>query len=196
MGRLSMKLAILVSGRGSHLRNIYRACQNGDLAASISVVISNNSRSAALEFASEQGIPTRHLSSKTHPDPDLLDLAVYQTLEQFEATLVVTAGYLKKVGMKTLSRFPNAVINVHPSLLPRHGGPGMFGMKVHQAVYDAGDAQTGATVHYVTEEYDQGEIISQSEIDVLSDDSPNSLAERLLPIEHELLLNVLTVLTK
>lgn len=191
-----MKLAILASGRGSHLQNIYRACQSGGLSASISIVISNNSRSAALEFAREKGIPAQHLSSQTHPDPVLLDLAVCQALEQSGATLVVTAGYLKKVGMSTLSRFPRAVINVHPSLLPRHGGPGMYGPKVHQAVCAAGEKQTGATVHYVTQEYDQGEIISQSKLNVLNEDNPESLAGRLLPVEHELLVNVLKELSK
>jgi len=196
MGRLLMKLAILASGRGSHLQNIYRACQSGALSASIEIVISNNSRSPAFEFATAKGIPCRHLSSKTHPDPVLFDLAVCQALEQSGATLVVTAGYLKKVGINTLSRFPRAVINVHPSLLPRHGGPGMYGLKVHQAVCDAGEVQTGVTVHYVTEEYDQGQIIRQSKLEVLNEDNPESLAGRLLPVEHELLVNVLKELSE
>lgn len=150
-----MKLAILASGRGSHLQNIYRACRSGELAASISIVISNNSHAPALEFAKSKNIPIQHLSGKTHPDPNLLDLAICQALQQSGAAMVITAGYLKKVGRITLARFPQAVINVHPSLLPRHGGPGMYGLKVHQAVLDAAETETGVTIHYVTEEYDK-----------------------------------------
>lgn len=186
-----MKLAILASGRGSHLQNIYRACQNGELTASISIVISNNNHAPALEFARSKGIPVQHLSGKTHPDPNLLDLAICQALQQSGAAMVITAGYLKKIGRITLARFPRAVINVHPSLLPRHGGPGMYGLKVHQAILDAAETETGVTIHYVTEEYDKGKIIGQARIDVLEKDNPASLAARLLPVEHELLVNAL-----
>jgi phosphoribosylglycinamide formyltransferase-1 len=186
-----MKLAILASGRGSHLQNIYRACLSGELAASISIVISNNSHAPALEFAKSKNIPIQHLSGKTHPDPNLLDLAICQALQQSGAAMVITAGYLKKVGSITLTRFPRTVINVHPSLLPRHGGPGMYGLKVHQAVLDAAETETGVTIHYVTEEYDKGKIIGQARIDVLEKDNPTSLAARLLPIEHDLLVNAL-----
>ncbi|HIG60539.1 MAG TPA: phosphoribosylglycinamide formyltransferase [Gammaproteobacteria bacterium] len=190
-----MKLAILASGRGSHLQNIYRACQSGELAASISIVISNNSHAPALEFARSNSIPIQHLSGKTHPDPNLLDLAICQALQQSGAAMVITAGYLKKVGRITLARFPQAVINVHPSLLPRHGGPGMYGLKVHQAVLDAAETETGVTIHYVTDEYDKGKIIDQARIDVLEKDNPAGLAARLLPVEHKLLVNALKELT-
>jgi len=94
-----------------------------------------------------------------------------------------------------LARFPRAVINVHPSLLPRHGGPGMYGLKVHQAVLDAAETETGVTIHYVTDEYDKGKIIGQARIDVLEKDNPASLAARLLPVEHKLLVNALKELT-
>lgn len=191
-----MKLAILASGRGSHLQNIYRACQSGELAASISMVISNKSQSAALEFARAKGIPVQHLSGKTHPDPNLLDLAICQAAKQSGAAMVITAGYLKKVGKLTLAQFPQTVINVHPSLLPRHGGPGMYGRKVHQAVCDAAETETGVTIHYVTEEYDQGKIIAQTRIKVLATDNAETLAARLLPVEHELLVNTLKELVE
>jgi phosphoribosylglycinamide formyltransferase-1 len=105
--------------------------------------------------------------------------------------MVITAGYLKKVGSITLTRFPRTVINVHPSLLPRHGGPGMYGLKVHQAVLDAAETETGVSIDYVTAEFDKGKLIGQARIDVLEKDNPTSLAARLLPIEHDLLVNAL-----
>ena len=101
------------------------------------------------------------------------------------------AGYMKKLGPCLLSAYKDRIINVHPSLLPRHGGAGFFGSRVHEAVIEAGDSETGATVHLVNGDYDMGKTLMQEKIKVHADDTPEHLAERLHPIEHELLIKVI-----
>lgn len=108
-------------------------------------------------------------------------------LTRYSIDLVVTAGYLKKIGPRTLRAYQQRIINIHPALLPRHGGPGMYGAAVHQAVLDAGDQTTGPSVHYVTPDYDVGPVIARTEIPVLPGDTAESLAARVLPQEHVLL---------
>jgi len=105
--------------------------------------------------------------------------------------LVVLAGYMKKLGPRVLETFKDRIINVHPSLLPRHGGPGFYGTRVHKAVIESGDSETGATVHLVNGDYDKGKALLQEKITVNVDDTPDTLAERLHPIEHKLLIEVI-----
>ena len=105
--------------------------------------------------------------------------------------LVVLAGYMKKLGPRVLEAYRDRIINVHPSLLPRHGGPGFYGSRVHKAVIESGDSETGATVHLVNDDYDMGKALLQEKITVKVDDTPDSLAERLQPIEHKLLIEVI-----
>jgi phosphoribosylglycinamide formyltransferase-1 len=105
--------------------------------------------------------------------------------------LVVLAGYMKKLAPRVLDAYRDRIINVHPSLLPHHGGPGFYGSRVHKAVIEAGDSETGATVHLVNSEYDMGKTLMQEKITVEVDDTPESLAERLHPIEHKLLIEVI-----
>jgi phosphoribosylglycinamide formyltransferase-1 len=107
---------------------------------------------------------------------------------------VITAGYMKKLGPVTLARFKGKIINVHPSLLPRHGGPGMYGLNVHQAVIDAGDHETGISIHWVESDYDSGPVIAQVSIPVASDDTAVSLAEKVIQREHALLVSTLASL--
>jgi phosphoribosylglycinamide formyltransferase-1 len=103
------------------------------------------------------------------------------------ADLVVLAGYLKRVPAAVLEAYAGRVLNIHPALLPRHGGPGMYGRRVHEAVLGAGDSSSGATVHLVTEDYDRGPILGQAAVPVLPGDTPDSLAQRVLQVEHRLL---------
>ena len=147
-----------------------------------------------MKTARMAGVKTVHLSAVTHPDPDQLDEAMLNTLVRHQADLVVTAGFLKKVGSRVLERYANHIINIHPSLLPKHGGPGMFGQRVHAAVLAAGDKETGATVHRLTANYDEGAILAQVRMDVTETDSPESLSARLLPLEHELLVTTIAAL--
>ncbi len=178
------KLGILVSGRGSNMMAIIDACAKGTLAASVELVMSNNKNSAALALAQENNILTAHLSSVTHPDPDKLDSAMKDALIQQKVDFVLLAGFMKKIGPKMLSAYKGRLINIHPSLLPKHGGQGMFGINVHQAVIAAGEQETGVTIHLVDDEYDKGQILAQEVVAVASDDTAESLAARVLQLEH------------
>jgi phosphoribosylglycinamide formyltransferase-1 len=173
------------------MQAVIRACNSGELNARPAVVISNNASAGALDIARRESIPAFHLSSKTHPAPGLLDRAITQTLQQHGAELVVLAGYMKKIGPFLLDAYKNRIINIHPSLLPKFGGQGMYGMNVHTAVIAAGEKTTGATVHLVEGEYDSGKILGQREVKVLPADTPQSLAARVLDAEHSLYVDVL-----
>ncbi|WP_043183130.1 phosphoribosylglycinamide formyltransferase [Streptomyces sp. NRRL F-5123] len=183
----ALRVAVLVSHTGSNLRALYEASKEPAAGYEIALVISNNSGSRGLAFARGHGIPAAHLSGRTHLDPGSLDDAVLALLDAHRTDLVVTAGYMKKVGPRTLAAYAGRIVNVHPALLPRHGGPGMYGAAVHQAVLDSGDRVTGPSVHYVTAEYDAGEVIARREVPVLPDDTAESLAGRVLEQEHLLL---------
>ena len=179
-----LPLGVLASHGGTNLQAIIAACAAGSLDAEVRVVISNNSRSLALERARRANIPTAHLSSATHPDPARLDAAIADTLTSHGVELVALAGYMKKLGPRTLGRYRNRILNVHPALLPKFGGQGMYGERVHAAVLAAGESVSGVSVHLVDEEYDQGPVIAQAEVHVLPGDTPDTLATRVLEQEH------------
>jgi phosphoribosylglycinamide formyltransferase-1 len=181
-----MNLGFLASGGGSNLQAIFDACKNGSLNAVPAVVIGNNSGSGALSRAAKEGIPFYHLSGKTHPDPDTLDRAILDILTGHEVDVVVLAGYMRKLGPETLRRFRGAVLNIHPALLPKFGGQGMYGIHVHEAVLAAGESESGVTIHLVDEEYDTGPIIARERVPVQPDDTPESLAARVLECEHRI----------
>jgi len=184
-------LGLMASGRGSNLLNIVRACEEGRLDAYPAIVISNNLNAGALKIARERDIPALYLSSRTHPDAEALDHAIKDALVDHNVNLLVLAGYMKKIGAHTLHTYRNRIVNIHPSLLPAHGGKGMFGMKVHEAVIAAGEKETGVTVHMVNEDYDQGKVLARRAVPVKDSDTIDSLAERVLGVEHELYPTVL-----
>jgi phosphoribosylglycinamide formyltransferase-1 len=173
------------------MQAVMDACNSGVLKARPCVVISNNSDSEALARARREGIPAYHLSSKAIPDPAELDRAILTTLQKHKVELVVLAGYMKQLGEATLSAFRNRVINIHPALLPKYGGTGMYGMHVHEAVIAAGDNETGVTIHLVDSEYDHGQILAQCRVPVLNGDTPEMLAARVLEKEHRFLVETL-----
>ena len=179
-----LALGVLASHGGTNLQAIIDSCLSGAIDAEVRVVISNNSRSMALERARKAGIPTAHLSGSTHPDPDRLDEAIAETLQRHGVQVVALAGYMKILGPRTLDAYRNRILNVHPALLPKFGGQGMYGERVHRAVLASGDSVSGVTVHLVDEEYDRGPVIAQAEVPVLHDDTPDTLAARVLEQEH------------
>ena len=176
------------------LQAVLDATQNNSLDARVNVVISNNSNSGALRRARNASVPTAHLSGKTHPRPADLDLAITTLLRDQQTNLVLLAGYMKRLGSITLDAFAGHIINTHPSLLPRYGGRGLYGLRVHEAVLASGDAETGATVHIVENDYDSGPILAQTRIDVRPDDTAQRLEQRVKRCERELLLNTLRML--
>ena len=186
-----LRLGCLASGSGTNLQAIIYASASGELHANVAVVISNNSGSGALQRARKAGIPGFHLSGFTHPEAAALDHAILAALQEHEADVVVLAGYMKMLGPAVLSRYEGRVLNVHPALLPKFGGKGMYGRRVHEAVLAAGESVTGATVHVVDAEYDHGPVVAQSEVPVLRDDTAESLSARVLEREHDLLVQTL-----
>ena len=188
---MTINLGFFASGRGSNMQAVIEACNAGFLDAKPCVVISNNSQSEALTRARREDIPAYHFSSKTHPNPTQLDQVILSALLRHHADLVVLAGYMKKLGEKTLSAYQGRVINIHPALLPKYGGEGMFGSHVHEAVIAAGDKETGVTIHLVDTEYDHGAILAQCRLPVLATDTAASLAERVLVSEHIFLVETL-----
>jgi phosphoribosylglycinamide formyltransferase-1 len=186
-----MKLGFLASHGGSNMQAIIDACRGGVLDAEVRVVISNNAESPALRRARDQQIPAVHLSSRTHPDPAELDAAIAGTLAGHGVDLVLLAGYMRKVGARTLARFPQRILNIHPALLPKFGGEGMYGRRVHEAVLASGEPMTGVTIHLVDEEYDRGPVVAQREVPVLPGDSVDTLAARVLEQEHQLYVETL-----
>lgn len=181
-----LRLGFMASHGGSNMQAILEAIAQGRLDAEAALVISNNSTSGALEKARAAGVPWRHFSSVTHPDPQGLDLAIHDALVGHGVDLIVMAGYMKKLGPKTLERFHGRVLNIHPALLPKHGGRGMYGLHVHEAVLAAGEKITGVTVHLADDVYDHGRILSQREVEVVDGDTPETLQARVLTLEHQI----------
>lgn len=186
-----MRIAALASHGGSILQAVIDACERGELPAKIVLVISNNSDAFALERARQHGIATTHLSSRTHPDAEALDAAIEAALVDAGADWVLLTGYMKKLGPRTLARFHNRILNTHPALLPRFGGKGFYGRRVHEAVLASGAGETGATVHLVDGDYDNGAVLAQVKIPVHQSDTAQSLEERVKAVERKLIVATL-----
>ena len=182
-----VRVAVLASGDGTNLQVLLDTL-GPDAPAHVVRVVTNRADAGALERARQAGIPTTVLRDSA--DATELQAALA------DADLVVLAGYLRLVPRDVVTRFRHRLINIHPALLPAFGGPGMYGRRVHEAVLASGATVSGATVHYVDEQYDRGPIIAQRRVPVRPDDTPDTLAERVLAAEHELLPEVVTDLAR
>ncbi len=171
------------------MQAIVRALEAGALDAEARVVISNRKAAPALAFAAEHGVATRFIP--TVADPDAADAALAAALTAAGAELVVLSGYLRKLGPKTLGAYAGRVLNIHPALLPRFGGPGMYGRRVHEAVAASGDAVSGATVHLVDDEYDHGPPLSTLEIALAPGDDAAAIEAKVTAAEPAFFLAVL-----
>lgn len=186
-------IAIFASGTGSNALAIAQHFADSTDAA-VKIVLSNRANAAVHDKMKTAGVPTVSFSREQWLQGDeILDL-----LHANDIDLIVLAGFLCIIPESIISAYEHRIINIHPSLLPRHGGPGMWGHHVHQAVIDAGDTQSGITIHHVTTEVDGGEIIFQASCPVMPNDTPDTLAERVHSLEHvhfpvvvEQLLNML-----
>ena len=190
------------------MQAIIDACQAGTLAAEPRVVISNNSQSGALARARQANIAAfrlnerqaniaafhlskwqaniavYHLSERTHGAA--LGEEILAAMQRHEVEVICLAGYMKKLGTEVLTAYEGRILNIHPALLPKFGGQGMYGMRVHEAVLAAGERESGATVHLVDEEYDHGQILAQEKVPVKAEDTPETLQKRVLAAEHRL----------
>jgi phosphoribosylglycinamide formyltransferase-1 len=192
----TLSIGVLASHEGSLLQEILDACGDARLCARVSLVISNNSDSGALRRARSAGVQTAHLSSATHAEPDALDRAIADALTRADVDLVVLVGYMKRLGPVTLARFERRMINTHPSLLPKYGGSGFYGRRVHDAVIANGDSESGATVHWVTGDYDSGPIVAQRRISVAAGETPETLEHKVKTVERQLLIDTLCSLAR
>lgn len=188
---MHLRIGVLASHGGTNMQAIIDRIEAGELDATIVLVVSNNSGSGAIERAKRHGLPWRHVSGQTHPGPDGEDRALRDALKGAGAEVVVLAGYMKKIGPKTLEAFRGRILNIHPALLPLHGGKGMYGIHPHESVLAAGDTESGATVHAVDERYDHGPVLRQRKVPVLEGDTPETLQQRVLAEEHVIYAEVL-----
>jgi phosphoribosylglycinamide formyltransferase-1 len=179
----SIRLGVLASGRGSNLVALHEAIVRGELPAEIAVVVSNNSGAGALAFARSRELPAVHLSARTHADPGA---AMLELLHEHRVDVLVLAGWMKLLDPRVVAAYRGRAVNIHPAPLPRFGGPGMYGERVHAAVLAAGVGESGPTVHLVDEVYDGGEILAHRSVPVLPEDTVDTLAARVLVAEHDL----------
>jgi phosphoribosylglycinamide formyltransferase-1 len=188
-------LGVLISGHGTNLQAIIDAVNSGEINCKIKVVISNRKDAYGLERAKINKIPAFYVSSKDKTDEEF-DNIILNILEEHKVELVVLAGYLRILTPKFIKKYEYRIINIHPALLPAFGGKGYYGERVHDAVLNSGCKVSGCTVHFVTDEIDGGPIIAQTAVKVLDTDSPQDLAERILPYEHKTLIEAIKKITE
>ncbi|MBW2288958.1 MAG: phosphoribosylglycinamide formyltransferase [Deltaproteobacteria bacterium] len=178
-----IRIAVLLSGSGTSLENLFEKIDDG-LSARVVAVIASKQDAFGLERARSRSIPAFAIPRKRYPDVGAFNDAIHAVLDDFEVDLVLLLGFLSP--FETRGRFDGCTMNVHPALIPAFSGPGFYGHRVHQAVLAAGVKQSGATVHFVGAEYDSGPIILQEAVPVEDDDTPDSLAERVQACERRL----------
>ena len=180
------KIGVMASGGGSNFKAIIDRIGEGDLEAQCKFLITNNGTCGAVSHAEEFGIPVHHISGKTHPEQAAYEAALLDVLDRYNVDLLILAGYMKALPVSFVRRMAGRILNIHPSLLPKYGGKGFWGIHVHEAVIAAHEKESGATVHLVSEEIDQGKILAQVKVPVLEGDTPEVLAARVLEQEHNL----------
>jgi phosphoribosylglycinamide formyltransferase-1 len=190
-GAVAIALAIFASGAGTTAQAVIDACADGRIDGGVVLIVANNGDAPVLERARAAAIPWRHLSAKTDPDPQQLERAMIDALRGAAATHVLLAGYMKKLPAAVVAAYAGRIYNTHPALLPKYGGRGMYGDRVHAAVLVDAQTHSGATVHLVTDEYDSGPLVGQVEVPVLAGDDVVSLGERVRAAERELVVKVL-----
>ena len=181
------RLAVMVSGGGTDLQSVIDGVEDGRIPAEIVVVIASKPGIYALERARKAGIPGTVICKKEYADEEAFFEANLAALRQYGAEGVILAGYLSILGKRMIEAFPNKIINIHPSLIPSFCGKGYYGLKVHKAALEYGVKVSGATVHFVDEGADTGPIIAQRSVPVLPGDTPETLQQRVLEVEHEIL---------
>lgn len=173
-----LRIIIFASGSGTNAENIIEYFQKSDLAA-VSYVISNNSKAGVLERAKRLGIPSKTFSKQEMHKPEFISFL------KKNADFIVLAGFLLKIPDQMIHDFPNTIVNIHPALLPKYGGKGMYGMHVHRAVVENQEPESGITIHYVNENYDEGAIIFQKSVNLTVQDTPDDVAEKIHQLEQE-----------
>lgn len=179
-------LVVFASGSGSNFQSIIDAISNGKLEANIVGLITNNSSAYAIQRANENSIPVLVISPNDFESENEYCEALLKVLKHWKTDVLILAGYLRKIPIDIIETYKNKIINMHPSLLPKYGGKGFYGIKVHKAVIENNETESGCTVHIVTEEYDKGPILGQAKTKVLASDTAETLSKRVLALEHKL----------
>lgn len=186
---MQKRIAVLASGSGSNFQALIDAFSQPSRGIILSGLIASKAGIKAIERAEKAKIPTLILPSYNENKASFEQNMLVQ-LTEWKVDLVVLAGFLSLIPISVINKWPNAIINIHPSLLPKFGGKGMYGLNVHQAVIEANESISGCCVHYVSEKYDEGDVIDQAIVDVIKDDTAQTLANRILIEEHKLLPKV------
>ncbi|MDX1666603.1 MAG: phosphoribosylglycinamide formyltransferase [Saprospiraceae bacterium] len=183
-------IVVFASGSGTNFQSLIDAIEAGHIPARIRALVTNNSEAGALQRARRHGIETAVLTPDEFENRQAYEQHLLDKLKLWETDLIVLAGYIRKIPASVIQAYEGRMVNIHPSLLPKYGGKGFYGIKVHRAVIENGETQTGCTVHLVTEEYDKGPIIAQETVPVHPTDDAETLAKRVLKEEHKLLPRV------
>ena len=180
------KIAVFVSGGGSNFKAIHHQIIQGNILGKIVMVFSNNPNCGAIKFAEENSIPIFIINAVRNLNPHTRDEFLLGTCLKAEIDLICLAGFMKMLPQNIVKQYEYRILNIHPGLLPEFGGKGFYGTRIHEAVINTGKRESGATVHFVDEIYDHGPIILQKKVEVMETDTPESLAARVLKLEHEL----------
>lgn len=186
MAQRKANLAVFISGGGTGLQSIIDASRRGDLSAEVAWVVSSSAKAYGLQRAAKAAIESFVFRPKEYHSPEEAEADLLKKLKERDIDYIALAGYLKLLPAKVVAAYPRRIVNIHPGLLPKYGGKGMFGHHVHEAVLEAGEKESGATVHLADEIYDHGRILEQVKVPVLKGDTPESLAQRVLLEEHKL----------
>ena len=181
-----MNIAFFASHGGSNFQAIVEAIRDQGIAANPVLLISNNSDAYALKRAKNLDVKPVHISSAQYDTAEEFQLALLNLLEEHNIDLVVLAGYMRMIPKVMIEKYRNRILNIHPALLPKYGGKGMYGMNVHRAVHEAGEKESGATVHLVNEKYDEGRILKQEKVAIEPTDNPEDIAKKVLEVEHRI----------
>lgn len=184
---MKKRIVLMVSGGGTNAQTIIDGCESGAINGVVVGMVSSALKAYALERAKKHGIPVVAIHKSRYENMEACQRARHEAIASFSPDLIVLAGYLGILPPETVARYKNKIVNIHPALLPSFGGQGMYGERVHQAVLARGCKVSGATVHIVDENIDTGEILAQGAVPVLENDTPETLAARVLTIEHDIL---------
>lgn len=188
------KVAVFAAGHGSNFEQFCLAEQQNDYPAKMALLIANKPEIGAIEIARKYGIEYKVFDSRDFSDEDEYNKQLMEYLQKYSIEYIALAGWLKLIHPTLIEKFKNRIINIHPALLPFFGGKGMYGRHVHQAVWESGMLVSGATVHIVDPVYDHGRIIMQKSVSLNFDDTPLTIAQKVLKIEHDIYPKALKLL--
>lgn len=185
------KIAVFASGRGTTFKHLAEHFKAKSSSISVELLVTDREGIGALDIAGKLNIPSIVAKKSNYSSAENLQFYLISELQKHEINFIVLAGYLKKISPMILDNFENKIINTHPSLLPKYGGKGMYGKKIHQEVVKNSESTTGATIHFVNNEYDKGKIVAQQSIPIADDDTATTIEKKVKALEKTLLIKTL-----